>query len=395
MTEEREREKNSKAQPALQLVRSEVNFLVYPFFCLDNRWHQDRLEIAYHRTLNRGEGREEISWQVIAHPRFGFPGPFDLELHKAIEEIINERGFPVRNPVPFSMKGLCRRMGITCSGRTTKEIRAAFQRICHSMVESKRTFYSKPRKRWIEDNFHLYERVIYRGEEMPEGDAVADTNYLYLGSWYLENLNALYVSLLDYRYRRSLSSAIARRLYEILGVKFYGLQNKGVPSLRYAYSTLCELLPVKRRSYLSLARQQLDPAHQELVETGFLERVEWKEAGGEPREWHLLYYPGERTRRQVPGSPPSMEEGLIPDPQETGGAPISSLAGGAPSQKGPAWELVCHFQKEHQGKREGRPGPKELQQATELIREQGEERARYIVNHALRQAPQTRFQMKH
>ena len=51
----------------LRLVRSEVNFLTYPFFCLDNRWHKDRLKIEYHRTLDRGEGREEISWRVLAH----------------------------------------------------------------------------------------------------------------------------------------------------------------------------------------------------------------------------------------------------------------------------------------------------------------------------------------
>ena len=383
------------AEPAPRLVRSEVNFLVYPFFCLDNRWHQDRLEIKYHRTLDRGEGREEVSWQVHAHPEYGFPGPFDWELHKAIEEIINERGFPVRNPVPFSLRGLCRRMGITCSGKTAGEIKAAFQRICHTAVESKRTFYSKPKKRWIEDNFQLYDQVVYRGEEMPEGSAVADTNYLYLGSWYLENMNALYVTLLDYRYRRSLSEAIARRLYEILGVKFYGLQNKGVPSLRYAYTTLCGLLPVRCRPYLSLAHQQLDSAHQELIETGFLERVEWQEVGGESGEWRFHYWPGQRARKQAPELPPRLEEGELPNLYEVGSAPISSLAGGAPSQKGPAWELVGHFRKGCQGGQKGDPRPKELQQAEELIRELGEERARHIVNHALRQAPQTGFQMKY
>ena len=403
----KEKARNSRApaaEPAPRLVRSEVNFLVYPFFCLDNRWHQDRLEIKYHRTLDRGEGREEVFWQVRANPEYGFPGPFDWELHKAIEEIINERGFPVRNPVPFSLRGLCRRMGIACSGKTDREIKAAFQRICHTVVESKRTFYCKPKKRWIEDNFQLYDQVVYRGEKMSEGSAVADTNYLYLGSWYLGNMNALYVTLLDYRYRRSLSEAIARRFYEILGVKFYGLQNKGAPCLRYAYTTLCDLLPLRRQAYLSYAHRQLDPAHQELIETGFLERVEWQEVGGELGEWHLHYYPGERLQRQVPELPPRLEEGELPNLQEAGSAPISSLAVSTPSQKGPApdqarggrpWELVGHFRKGCHGEPKGDPRPKEIQQAEALIRELGEERARHVVAYALRQAQETRFQMKH
>lgn len=385
------------AEPAPRLVRSEVNFLVYPFFQVysDKRWHRNQLKIEYHRTLDRGEGREEVSWRVMAHPEYGFPGPFDWELHKAIEEIINERGFPVRNPVPFSLRGLCRRMGITCSGKTDKEIKAAFLRISSAMVESKRTFYSKLKKRWIEANFHLYDQVVYHGEEMLEEDKVADTNYLYLGSWYLENLNALYVTLLDYRYRRSLSEAIARRLYEILGVKFYGLQNKGAPCLRYAYTTLCDLLPVKRHPYLSYAHRQLDLAHQELIATGFLKRVEWQEVGGEPKEWRLHYYPGERARRPAPELLSRLEEGELPNLQEAGAAPISSLAGATSSQKGPAWELVGHFQKGCQEKQKGQPRPKELQQAEKLIRELGEERARHVVAYALRQAPQTGFQMKH
>jgi hypothetical protein len=397
----KEKMKNSQAlpaEPALHLIRSEVNFLIYPFFQVhaDNRWHLNQLKIEHYRTLDRGEEREEVSWRVLGHQEFGLPGPFDWELHKAIEEIINERGFPVRNPVPFSQRDLCRRMGISYHGnKTTAEIKASFRRTCHAAVESKRTFYSKSKKRWIEDTFHLYDRVVYRGEEMPEGDRVAETNYLYLGSWYLENLNALYVTLLDYRYRRSLSEAIARRLYEILGVKFYGLQNKGAPYLRYAYTTLCELLPVRRQPYLSYAHRQLDPAHRELIETGFLEQVEWQEIGGELKEWHLYYYPGERARKPASELPLRLEEEKLPNLQELGSAPISSLAGGTPSQKGPAWELVCHFRKGCPGKQKGDPRPRELQQAEVLIRELGEERARHVVAYALRQAPQTGFQMKH
>jgi len=289
---------------ALRRVRSEVNFLVYPFFCLDNRWHKDRLKIEYHRTLDRGDGREEISWRVLAHQEYGLPGPFDWELHRAIEEIINERGFPVRNPIPFRMRELCRRMGISYAGsKTIADVKAAFLRITSTMVESKRTFYSKPKKRWLDDNFHLYERVVYRGEELPGGEVPADTNYLFLGSWYLENLNALYVTLLDTHYRRSLSVALARRLYEILGVKFYGLRDPKAPGLRYAYSTLCELLPVKRHRYLSDAHRQLDAAHQELIATGFLERVEWQTMAGTPPEWYLHYVPGLHARQPAVALP--------------------------------------------------------------------------------------------
>jgi hypothetical protein len=372
----------------LRLVRSEVNFLTYPFFCLDNRWHTDRLKIEYHRTLDRGEGREEIAWRVLAHQEYGLPGPFDWELHKAIEAIINERGFPVRNPIPFSMRDVCRRMGVTYSGRTAEAIKAAFLRITSTMVESKCTFYSKPKKRWLEDNFHLYDRVVYRGDEIPDSAVPADTNYLFLGSWYLENLNALYVSLLDPHYRRSLSVALARRLYEILGVKFYGLRAPKAPGLRYAYSTVCALLPVKRYRYLSDAHRQLDPAHRELIATGFLERVEWQTVAGTPPEWYLHYVPGRRALQPASALPPGLGEEVPLDPQEAGGAAISALASRAR-------DLVSHFRQGLVEQPKRRPSAKDLQQAEALLRAQGEERARAIVIYALQQAAQTGFQMQH
>jgi len=410
----------TSASPAdLRLIRSEVNFLTYPFFCLDNRWHTDRLKIEYHRTLDRGEGRQEISWRVLAHQEYGLPGPFDWELHKAIEAIINERGFPVRNPIPFSMRDVCRRMGVTYSGRTAEAIKAACLRITSTMVESKRTFYSKPKKRWLEDNFHLYDRVVYRGDELPESTVPADTNYLFLGSWYLENLNALYVSLLDPHYRRSLSVSLARRLYEILGVKFYGLRAPQAPGLRYAYSTVCALLPVTRHRYLSQAHRQLDPAHQELIATGFLERVAWQPVADSPPDWHLLYVPGPHALQPASALPPGVGEDMVLDLQEPGGAAHVALSS-RPGQRrarpaagtqraepeavaappGPAADdaltteahvLVQDFHVRFHGPADVVPSTKELTQARTLIARHGLEQARYLVDFSVTAAQETDY----
>lgn len=394
-----------------QVVRSEVNFLIYPFFCLDKRGHTDRLTIEYHRTLDRGEGREEISWRVLGHQAYGLPGPFDWELHKAIEEIINERGFPVANPVPFGMRDVCRRMGISYAGsKTTTGIQAAFLRMISAMVESKRTFYSKPKKHWIDDNFHLYDRVIYRGDELPDGGGLADTNYLYLGSWYLENLNALYVTRLDTRYRRSFSSGLARRLYEILGVKFYGLRAGQAPFLRYRYSTLCALLPVKRYHYHSDAHRQLDAAHQELIARGFLERVEWSSTSGTSSEWYLHYFPGPRALALLSALPASVSAAPPLDLEEHGGAadacassaaapPRPDLQEEAGTASAPpasrAEDLVQHFRQGLVVTPPRRPSAKELQQAATLLQAHGDERARAIITYALREARRTDFQMQH
>ncbi len=309
------------------VVRSEVNLLTLPFFALSRKGLKDIQEICYHDVVSRDGKRVEILWRVSANVRQGFPGPFDKEVHKAIEQIISEqlrsRPLPLENPIPLgSLYELCRRMRINSSGKNYRRIKEALKRITLTGVESRGAFYCRGREQWVEDVFHLYERVVFKGERLEDG-TVADQNYLYLGSWYLQNVNALYLKPLDYAYYRGLRSTVARRLYELLGVKFYGLLRRGRggggvshPRIQYRYSTLCQLLPLTRQRHPSKAREKLGPAHAELVETGFLAEVEWQEAaareeGGEP-DWLLVYAPGPRAWAEAARSTLGGSEAVAP-----------------------------------------------------------------------------------
>jgi hypothetical protein len=280
------------------IIRSEVNFLVLPFFALSGREAHGKTETQYSATVSRGDQRVEISWSVSANTKYGYPGPFDRIVHKAIEQIISELKPPLENPIPLgSLRGLSRRTGLVSHGGWQEEkIRTALKRITATTVESSGTFYSKGRKRWIEEVFHLYEQVVFTGEELPGGQT-ADKNYLFLSRWYLENVNARYVKPLDYAYYRSLSNHLASRLYELLGVKFFGMRR--LPFIRYKYSTLCQLLPVTRQQYASDAKRILHPTHQELIHTGFFSQVEWDNIPGERHDWYVTYWPGPRAREEI------------------------------------------------------------------------------------------------
>jgi len=182
-------------------------------------------------------------------------------------------------------------------GADYKKIKEALERIVATTVKSVGTFYAKARKKWIDDVFHLYDRVIFKGEQLPDG-TTAETNYLFLSSWYLESINSRYVRPLDYDYYKKLESNISQRLYELLGVKFYGIILQGLSYLCYKYSTLCQLLPLTHQKYFSKARQILQPAHQELKRTGFLAKVEW-EVDPEEDDWFIYYYPGPRAKEEI------------------------------------------------------------------------------------------------
>lgn len=292
----------------LDFIRAEVNLLVFPFFALTTKGMRDRLKTEFRAAVERGGDRIEIAWTVSANPDYGYPGLFDREVHRAIEQVITqmlkEHG-KVENPIRIgSLYDICERMGLgkrpgqqKYGGWEYRAIRRALERIATAVVKSEGTFYSKGERRWVSQVFHLYDAVVLRGERLRDG-TIAETNYLYLSDIYLQSLNALYVKPIDYQYQRTLRSHIASRLYEILGVKFYRLRNHPEAEVCFRYSTVAQLLPVERCQYLAHARKQLNPAHEELVATGFLESYEWCQARDD-KDWLIVYRPGPRAREEI------------------------------------------------------------------------------------------------
>lgn len=65
------------------IVRSEVNFLVLPFFALWDKDVKRRTKTEYKAVIKRGRQKLEVSWIVLSQPEFGYPGPFDKKVHKA------------------------------------------------------------------------------------------------------------------------------------------------------------------------------------------------------------------------------------------------------------------------------------------------------------------------
>ena len=283
-----------------KIINSEVNLLVFPFFALSTKGLKNKTTTVYREIIKKGDQEINLLWKVSSTSEYGYPGPFDRKVQQAISEILSEilkKEGEIKNPIPLgSLYNLFKRMKINYSGAEYRKIKEAFKKIKTTSIESRGTFYSKDKKQWIEDIFSLYDRVIFKGEKISDNE-ISDDNYLFLGSWYLQNLNSFYIKPIDYNYLQSLKSKIASRLYEILGVKFYGLRNKREKFICYKYSKLCQLLPVTPHEYISLAKQQLDPGNNELRDTGFISKFDWSENGN--KDWLIYYWPGEKAKEEM------------------------------------------------------------------------------------------------
>ncbi|MGB9682873.1 MAG: hypothetical protein ACP5RW_08235 [bacterium] len=369
-------------------IRSEVNFLVYPVFKLSKKKDDGRDIIEFRATIERENQRLEILWGVYPNQNFGTPGPFDKKVFEAIQEIIETLPRPVQNPISIgSLYSLCKRIGIDLhSGDNFKLIKNSLIKISVTPIRSVWTFYDKGRKRWIDDTFHLYDRVVFDGEELPDG-TIADTNYVYLNSKYLDNINNGYVKPIDYNFYKGLKSNIAKRLYELLGVKFYPIfqRNIKVKFIRYLYDTLCDLIPLTKQKYLSKIQEKLGPALMELKEKQFIEKCEIRK---ESDKFYLYFYPGPMAIEEFNrfSKESSIESREIP--LETQNSQIAPLQ---PRRK--PEELVNYFYQKLTGGNLT-PKPKELYQAETLLAKYDFEKASFIVDYAIESARKTNFDMK-
>ena len=285
------------------VIHPEANFLRLPLFSLSWRGLKNKTKTEYRCIEERDGKKVELLWQVTANAEYGYPTPFDHKVARAVDALINQsilkNGYPLENPIPFSIYKLAR---LTDHGSDSASlyanIRESIERIIATTIKSEGSFFLKDEKRWLGKVFHIYESAIFMGREMPDG-SVADSNYLWLGREYLRNINAQYTRPLDYKYLTGLKSELASRLYELLSGKFYGLPEKE-DYLRISYSNLCQTLPLTEQRYYSKAREKLDPAHEELIKTGYLSRVIYQRYKRR-KSFNIKYYLGERARREKNG----------------------------------------------------------------------------------------------
>lgn len=99
-----------------EIIKSEVNFLVFPFFALTPYDLKKKTKTEYREIIVRDGKKLEVLWQVSSNPEYGYLGPFDREVHKAVEtilsKILQEKG-TVENPISLgSFLSLAKRMGL-------------------------------------------------------------------------------------------------------------------------------------------------------------------------------------------------------------------------------------------------------------------------------------------
>ena len=142
-------------------------------------------------------------------------------------------------------------LGIKDAGNNYQDIHDWLQRMTLTGISSKGVVYLAKRKAWASDTFHVFDRVVALGMQMPDG-TVADRNYVWLSDWQLENINGNYLLPVDFDAYRKLRNHIAKVLVPLLQLWLYASRAEG--RFEKKYGDLCEILNITCHKHTSLIK---------------------------------------------------------------------------------------------------------------------------------------------
>ena len=277
------------------IVKAEGNFEDHPYFTVGNQRSGDGV-IQYTNTIRTRDGQElKQTWTVRAVQGLGLPGTLDQDVYVALLQLVDRQGeIPSDGWIGFSIYELVELLRRTHGGRDYRQIKESLERLSGTQIQSKNAFYRKSTKSYLDDTFHLLDRVQH--SETTDGSGRrGERTWIKLSEYFVDSYKANYLKGLDATFYWSLNSSVAKRLYRFVDKKRNQKQRWEVDLF-----SLRDRIPLSPYPYPSKVREKLAPAHEELTQKGFLNAVKYRKTGDGK---HLVCYEineGFSTRQQAP-----------------------------------------------------------------------------------------------
>lgn len=275
----------------------EFNLWKHPLFFISKSAEGSNQVIDVRFKTDNGDGY----WRVAPSVDYGAGGQFEDLTLIIINKIINEMPRPIENPINIGpLSRILQLMGYSNSegslgGKAYARLKLAIRRIASLTISSKYAFYDKERGRHLagaDGVFHIFDSCLFVGEETSDR-IKAESNLIWLNNTLLKSLNRRYVGPIDLDFYQNLKP-LSRAIFKMLQIVFFATKGTNLPA-QFRYSTLCEKTTITRQKKLYIAKSVMNPAHQELMSTGYIERFEWIKIKGVKDDWKLYYWPGPRA----------------------------------------------------------------------------------------------------
>jgi len=274
--------------------KDEMNLVEFPITLLAKRQGPGKNTIKFTDTITGAGGLPvKREWTITGSEEYGLPLAGDEDVLMALMVAGKEQGFKSRK-IYFSRYKLCQIMGWEDKGWSYKRMEEAFDRFKTMGIKAVNGFYDNEKKAYVTKHFGIIDdyELFERKQKDHPGQQTFSFSYVRLNEVLFESIQAGYIKTIDAKLYYSLGSAIAKRLFRYLDKKKYDGKRKfeiGIFNLAEAH------LGLKLCKYPSQIKQQLNPAHEELIQAGFLKSAEYQKTSDGSSE-KVVYHFGQQTK---------------------------------------------------------------------------------------------------
>jgi hypothetical protein len=282
-----------KKNEVREIGKDEMNLVEFPITLLAKRHSTESKTMKFSDNII-GENNKTIKreWVVTGSDEFGLPLAPDNDVLLGL--LYLGKGQGLHSPtIHFSRYKLCRIMGWTDKGPNYKRIEEALKRLHGMRIYAKNAFWDNERKGYVTlgfgiiDSFALFDSSRQSSQESLPLSSVDLNKYLY------QSIKDGYIKSLDISVYFKLKSAITKRLYRYLDKKRYDGKRKFEINL-FALAYVHLGFDDETYKYSSKIREKLDPAHEELIEVGFLKSAEYQKTADGSSE-KIIYTFGKKA----------------------------------------------------------------------------------------------------
>jgi len=280
-------------------IKIEKNLASLGFFTPSSKRIKDvkKKTISFERTID--DKKVEARATILPSAEYGLPITADQDKYFALQKIVSDirkRQGEVKNPIGFTSAELLRILGKrVTAGKNYEDISEWLKRMTLTGISSEGTVYFAGKRMWATDTFHVFERSVSLGTEMPDG-RVAEKNYVWLSEWQLENINNNYLLPVDLETYRQLKNHIAKTIVPLLQIWLYTSREQGY--FEKSHDELCQILNISRYKHLSKIQEKLAPSLNELKACGYLSDWKIEKMPDESKGYKVIFYHGEKFRSE-------------------------------------------------------------------------------------------------
>lgn len=292
-----------------QLVgRDEMNLAEFAIGLASDRNAKNIKTIEREQTLILSDGsRLDQLWTVTGSDKHGLPRAGDDDVLIALLKLASDQGFKERR-VYFSRYEVLQILGWSLNGPSYKRFESSLERLAGVRIMAKNSFWDTAKKLYTSVYFGLIDDYQILDKSGRESDQLEiPLTYVSLNEKFFKSIRDGNLKRLDLALYYALKSAVSKRLYRFLDKRSHRKQFFEVDL--YTMASVNLGLDLSTRKYASQVKQLLEPAHQELLEHGFLS--DWKYRWSQEREtWFVGYsFSGSRQRLAAPAAAPVNSSG--------------------------------------------------------------------------------------